>query len=199
MLTRNLRVLKTEAGFTLVELMVTIALVVVIGLTFFLFFQSNSTNYLSIQKDSTSMTTLSAQATRVANVVRSLTGIVSADNNDLIIYAYFYPSDAYVSKLHYYIAGGQLRADMTLMTANPPTGTPITTSTKTYVIVPSFYQPTGTNLFNYYDSGNVLLTAPVSDTNTIKMIQVNMATNLTGTANQQLNVQISLRNRKTNL
>lgn len=145
------------------------------------------------------MTALSAQATRVENVIRGLTGITSASNNDLSIYAYFYPSDAYVSLLHYYILNGQLVADMTLMTSNPPTGMQIAGSTKTYVIVPSLYQTTGVNLFNYYDSGNNLLTTPIADTNTVKSIQVNLAANLGVNGNQQLNVLVSLRNRKTNL
>lgn len=189
----------SQSGFTLVELMVTMALAVIVGLTFFTFFNNSSRQYLDIQKDSTNMTTLSVQATRIANVVRGLTGIISANNNDLVIYAYFYPSDAYVSQLHYYVSGGQLKADLTPMTANPPTGTPITASTKTYIIIPSFYQPSGTNLFTYYDAGNTILTPPISDTNIVKSVQINLASTLSSGGNQQQNLLISLRNRKTNL
>ena len=88
-----------QEGFSVVELLITLTLAVLIITIFITFFRTSLVQYLNIQKDGTSATTLAAQEARIANVLRGTTGIVSAASNDLVVYAYFYPSDAYVSKL----------------------------------------------------------------------------------------------------
>jgi hypothetical protein len=85
------------------------------------------------------------------------------------------------------------------MTANPPIGTPQTNKLKTYTIIDNFYQPSGSSLFTYLDSSGNALTLPISDLQTIKGVQVNLAAKGSNGSNQALNVQVSLRNRKTNL
>lgn len=195
----------SQSGLTLVELLVTIVLIGILSTTFSVFFKSSIFNYLDLQKDATSFTQLSSQAARVSNVLRSTTGIVSAGVNDLVVYAYFYPSDAYVSLLHYYVvsSGGtkQLRADLTPMTANPPIGTPISASTRTFVIIDDLYQPSGGALFAYLNANGGALTLPISDLQSIKGMRVSLAaqTVAAGGGNQAVTVEVSLRNRKTNL
>jgi hypothetical protein len=183
--------------------MVSIVLMAVIGTTFLVFFKSSLFSYLNLQSDATNMTQLNTQGMRVATVVRGITGINSAAASDLSIYSYFYPSDTYVSLVHYYLqtTGSitKVLADVTPMTANPPTGTPITASKKTYTIIASFYQPTGGTLFTYLDFSGNPLTLPITDLQTIKAIQVNLAVKDSAGTNQALNVQVNLRNRKTNL
>lgn len=188
-----------QTGFSVIELLIALTLAVLVGVMFFTLFKTNLVQYLNIQKDSTTATSLAAQESRMANVLRGTTGIVSANANDLVLYAYFYPSDTYVSQLHYYLSNGQLLAAMTRMTANPPTGTTVAGSTKTYVIVSNFYQPSGSSVFTYLDSSNAMLTTPVSDLNVIKAIQVNLAAKTSAGNNQTMSVQVDLRNRKTNL
>jgi prepilin-type N-terminal cleavage/methylation domain-containing protein len=201
MLVRNVR--KGSAGFTLIELMVSIVLMAVIGTTFLVFFKSSIFNYLNLQSDATSLTQINTQAMRVATVMRGVTGITSAANNDIVAYSYFYPSDSYVSLIHYYLqtTNGvtQLLADRTPMTANPPTGTLITSSEQTFTIIDNFYQPSGGTLFTYLDSSGNALTTPISDLQTIKGIQVSLAAKTSNSTNQTMSVQVSLRNRKTNL
>jgi len=156
-----------------------------------------------LQSDATSMTQVNTQAMRVATVMRGITDVTSASANDIVIYSYFYPQDAYVSVVHYYLqtSGGvtKLLADVTPMTSNPPIGTPITSKLKTYTVIDNFYQPTGVSLFTYLGANGNTLTLPITDMQTIKSIQVNLAAKLTGGANQTLNVQVNLRNKKTNL
>lgn len=192
-----------ETGFTLVELLVSITLIAIIGSTFLIFFKSSLFNYLDLQKDATSFTQLDTQVARVSNVLRSSTGIVSVDANDLVVYAYFYPSDIYVSLLHYYVATTsgvkQLKADLTPMTANPPIGSPITAQQRTFVVIDNLYLPNGTNMFDYFGAGNTQLSLPISDLQTIKSIRVNLAAQTARGGNQAINLQVSLRNRKTNL
>jgi prepilin-type N-terminal cleavage/methylation domain-containing protein len=192
-----------EAGFTLVEMLVSIVLVAIIGVTFLVFFKSALFSYLNLQADATSLTQLSSQEMRVATVLRGLTNINSASANDLSIYSYFYPSDTYVSLVHYYLhqtgTDKQLLADVTPMSANPPIGTPLTSQEQTFTVIDNFYQPTGGSLFTYLDSGNSPLNLPISDPESIKAIQVNLASSLTGGNTESVQVEVSLRNRKTNL
>ncbi len=194
---------KAQGGFTLVELMVSIVLISIIGTTFLTFFKSSLFNYLNLQSDASSTTQINTQAMRVATVMRGITGITSVAANDINAYSYFYPQDAYVSVVHYYIqttgTTKQLMADVTPMSSNPPIGTPQTSKKKTYLIIDNFYQPAGTNLFKYLDLSGNPLTLPISDLQTVKGIQVSLAAKQSNGSNQTLNVQVSLRNRKTNL
>lgn len=190
------------AGFTLVELLVVITLVAIMFVSFGTFFTNYLILYSKYQQDGSNFTELASQSQRVAQVLRGLTDIVSESSNDLTVYAYFSPSDTYVSEVHYYLNsnGTKLLADVTPMTANPPIGTPITSATKTYTIISNYYQASGTNLFTYYDASDTALTPPVSDEHSIIEIQVALAEPGSHTkTGQTLSVTVSLRNRKTNL
>jgi prepilin-type N-terminal cleavage/methylation domain-containing protein len=192
-----------EAGFTIVELLIVLLLLGLITTAIYMSFRTSFIEYFALQKDGSNFTQLSGQSQRVASVVRGLTDITSASSNDLLIYAYFAPTDTYVSQIHYYLNASKtiLLADVTPLTANPPNGTLITASKKTYTVIPNFYQATGVTLFTYLDAYNNALTLPISDLQTIKGIQVSLAVpggNAVG-GNQAMTIQISLRNRKTNL
>jgi len=167
------------------------------------FFKSSFFNYLNLQSDATSVSQINTQAMRVATVVRGTTGISTVAANDIVLYSYFYPQDAYVSLVHYYLqttgTTTKLLVDVTPLTANPPIGVTIPAKKKTFTIIDNYYQATGTNLFSYLDSSGTALTLPISDLQTIKGIQVNLAAKGSNKSNQALNLQVSLRNRKTNL
>jgi prepilin-type N-terminal cleavage/methylation domain-containing protein len=191
-----------ERGFTLVELMIVIVLIGIISGTMFLFFNNTFSQYFALQKDGSNFTNLATQSQRIGNVLRGLTDIISETSDDLVVYAYFAPSDTYVSQIHYYenADNTKLMADVTHMTANPPIGTLITSSEKTYTIIPNFYQASGVNLFTYLDASSNALTLPIADEHTIKAIQVNLAAQTSrSTTDQTMSLQVSLRNRKTNL
>jgi hypothetical protein len=177
------------------------SLTIIVTSSFYIFFKSSLFSYLNLQSQATNFTDVAIQSQRISSVVRGLTGIISAGNNDLQIYAYFYPQDAFVSQVHYYLNGTstQLLADVTAMTANPPTGTLITNSKKTYTIITNFKQGASTNLFQYLDASNTLLAVPVADLTAIKAIKINLAASAPANTNQMLTIQVSLRNRKTNL
>lgn len=190
------------AGFTLVELLITISLVAILFISFGTFFTNYLILYSKYQQDSGNFSELANESQRVASVLRGLTDITEESSNDITVYAYFSPVDTYVSQVHYYLngTGTKLMADVTPMTANPPTGTLITAQTKTYTIISNYYQATGVNLFNYYDASDTILPTPITDEHSIIDIQVNLAEPGTHTkTGQQLSVTVSLRNRKTNL
>lgn len=88
------------------------------------------------------------------------------------------------------------------MSANPPNGTLQTAQKKTYTIIENFQTITGVKLFNYLDSAGTTMNIPVADLHTIKGIRINLAVptkNPTENGNTTMSLQVSLRNRKTNL
>jgi len=177
-----------------------------VGAIMFISFSSFFMNYLILyskyQQDGSNFTELAHQSQRVADVLRGLTDIVSESGNSLTAYAYFSPADTYTSVVHYYLSsdGKSVMADVTPMTANPPTGTPITAKQKTYTIITSYYQPVGGSLFTYYDASGTALSLPIADEHSILEIQVNLAESASHSQNgQTLSTVVSLRNRKTNL
>jgi hypothetical protein len=190
-----------QSAFTLIELLIVITLTFIISIGFYTFFKTNLFTYLNLQKDATTFTDIAWQSQRVANVVRGLTDIVSAADEDLVMYTYFFPSDTYVSKVHYYLgnSGKTLYADVTPMTSNPPVGTPITANLKTHTIIPEYKQSGGVKLFEYLDTAGAPMALPIADLRMVKAIRVNLATTTSGQTNQAITLSVSLRNRKTNL
>ncbi|MDB5181631.1 MAG: hypothetical protein JWP13_394 [Candidatus Saccharibacteria bacterium] len=194
----------SASGFTLVELTVVITLVGLIATSAYTFFNTSFSQYLSLQAEGSSFTELATQSQRVANVLRGTTDILSASKDEIDCYAYFSPSDAFVSRIRYYKADNntKLLADVTRMTANPPTGVLIPESTQTFTIIDNFRNQAGVNTFSYLNASGGVLAMPISDLRTIKGIQVTLVShggNLSANSSQTISLQVSLRNRKTNL
>jgi prepilin-type N-terminal cleavage/methylation domain-containing protein len=192
---------RLQDGFTLVELMVVMTLVGIISTTFYVFFNDSLSQYLALQKDGSEFTDIAQQSQRVGNVLRGLTDIISETNTDITCYAYFSPNDNYVSKIHYYLNGPQtqLLADVTPMSANPPIGVELTAQAKTFSIIRDFYKSPSVNLFTYLDDAGSPMSLPVNDEHAIKGIQVGLAVQGSHSSNQAISIQVTLRNRKTNL
>ena len=192
------------AGFTLVELVIVIVMIGIIIVPMYTFFNTSFSQYISLQKEGSGLSDLTTQSQRIANVMRGVTGINSVTADSIDCYAYFSPSDDYVSHIRYYkdAANTQLLADVTRMTSNPPIGTEIPSTLHTYTIINNFFQGTGINTFTYLDDSGAALTLPISDLKTIKSIKVTLAVpdgNLSKNSSQTIFVQVSLRNRKSNL
>ena len=193
-----------QNGFTIIELSVSLVLIAIISITAFTIFNTSINNYLGLQQDAVEFDSLTAGSQRVGTVLRGLTDITIANANDITFYSYFSPNDAYVSLIHYYIAGSHasLFADVTPLDANPPNGNLITASKKTYTIIEDFYSQQNVNTFVYLDSTGAVLPMPISDLHTIKGMNVNLAVPIndpTANGSRTITTQVSLRNRKTNL
>ena len=191
-------------GFTITELTVVIVLVGILTIILYTVFNTSFLNYMGLEKDSSQFNTLAQQTQRVATVVRGLTDITTADNTEMQFYAYFSPNDSYVSQIRYYLAGTgpSLIADVTPMTANPPTGNLLTNQKRTYTIIPTVANQPSTPLFEYLDSVGTTLTQPISDLHNIKGVRVNLAQEMPGSNvsdDYTSSLTVSLRNRKTNL
>jgi type II secretory pathway pseudopilin PulG len=190
----------SEAGYSLVELLIVITLTVLIATPLVVFSYKGLTSYEFLQAQSNTSTELSTLSARIGKVVRGTTGILSAGANSLIIYGYFSPQDTTVKKIRYFIVGNNLEIGVT-----PPTGT---APNYTYnaadevVTITRVDLAMGANsLFTYYDdAGNVLPNGFA--TSQIKAIGLYVAAN---PRTKQLSVpiaittRVTLRNFKTNL
>jgi len=193
-----------QLGFTIIEVTIAMSLALLASITAYTVFSTLLNQYFGLQQDGSEFTDLAVQSQRIANVIRGSTDIISESASDLSVYAYFSPNDTFVSQVHYYLSADSksLMADITPMTANPPIGSPIVAQKKTYKIIDDYHALAGLNLFNYLDSSGNQLTLPIADENSIKEIQINLAVpanNPSKGGNQQMTLQVSLRNRKTNL
>lgn len=201
----NYKVLRSaQAGFSLIELMLVIAIVGVITTTIYTFFNNSVSQYIALQTNSVRHGELTVQSQRMASLVRGLTDINVATTSELSMYAYLSPRDTTVSLIRYYKSadGTKLYADVTPMSANPPTGTPVTADKKTITLLDNFYTVGGINLFTYLDSAGNTLANPVTDLRTIKGIKMTLAVTSTApvaNGNETVSVQVALRNRKSNL
>ena len=198
------KAIKNAAGFTIVELTVTMIIAALVSLTAFTVFNTLINQYFGLQEEGSEFTNLAVESQRVADVLRGLTDIVSESNTDITAYAYFSPDDSYVSLVHYYLNASSttLYADVAPMTANPPIGTPITAQKTTHIIINDYHVLTGVKLFVYLDDSNNVLALPIADEHTIKSIQINLAVPAdfpTPNGNQAMSLEVNFRNRKTNL
>ena len=198
------RIAHNEKGFTLLEMLITISLLAMVSLIFYSGFNTLVFQYFKMQKTATQFSDMAMASQRIANVLRGSTDFISVGSNDVTVYAYFYPSNQYVSQVRYYLnaANTALMADVTPMTANPPSGSPVTANKKTYTIIPNYYKATGVNLFTYLDASGNTLSLPVSDQHIIKGMNITLAvpkTDQGAAGSQNMALNVSLRNRKTNL
>lgn len=176
----------------------------VVSTTLFTFFNTQLNQYFKLSADSQNFSDLAVQSQRIAKVLRGATDISVANDSDITVNAYFAPRDSTVSQIRYYknAAGTKLYADITPYSSNPPSGTLQTNNKKTYTIIENFQTIAGFKLFVYLDSGGNVIPTPIGNLNTIKNIQINLAVpakNPTQNGNSTMTLQVSLRNRKTNL
>jgi prepilin-type N-terminal cleavage/methylation domain-containing protein len=193
-----------QSGFTITELTIVIVLISIVGIVFFTVTNNSINQYLSLQKDSVQFGDLALHSQKIAGVLRGITEISIADGNEITCYAYFAPNDTYVSLVNYYLndTNTKLLADVTPMTANPPTGTPITDETITHTIIDKYAYSEENDIFEYYDASGNAIESPVSNLNIIKGIQVNLTVPSEGpidNSSSTISTMVSLRNRKTNL
>lgn len=189
-----------QQGYTITELIVVMSLTAVVTTVAYTFFNTSFRQFLGLQQEGMSTSELAMQSQRIASVMRGATDVVTASSTEMKLNAYFSPNDAYVSEIRYYKSadGSKLLAYVVPYTANPPVGTLDTTKARTVTIVDNFKTKAGVNTFEYIDSSGQTMALPIGDLHTIKGLRVNLVSG-SNPNSSSLNVQVSLRNRKTNL
>jgi prepilin-type N-terminal cleavage/methylation domain-containing protein len=196
--------LRHSKGFSLAEIVIALSIIGILIVVMYPFFNTTLRQFFVLEQEGLMFGQLSMQSQRIAKVLRGATDITQATSTEVTAYAYFAPNDAFVSLIHYYknAAGTKLLADVTPMSANPPNGTLLTAQQRTVTIIDNFYSSAGVNTFEYLDSAGITLTVPIADLTTIKGARINLAVPITlpsQSGNDTITVQVSLRNRKTNL
>lgn len=196
--------LRRNQGFSLAEFVIVLAILGIIIVIAYPFFNTTLRQFFVLEQEGLMFGQLSTQSQRIGRVLRGAIDITQATPNEVTVYAYFAPNDAQTSLIHYYknAAGTQMFAEVTPMTANPPTGTLLTAQKRTVTIIPNFYSSPSVTTFEYLDASGATLSQPISDLHTIKGIRVKLAVPITlpsQTGNDTITTQVSLRNRKTNL
>ena len=195
---------RRNAGFGVAELVITLAVVATLIVIAYPFFSTTLRQFFTLEQEGLMFGQLSMQSQRVAKVLRGATDVTQATNDEVTVYAYFAPNDAYVSLIHYYKTNGgtKLKADVTPMSANPPAGTLLTAQQRTVTIIDNFYSSASIKTFEYLDAAGATLTLPIADLHTIKGMRVQLAVPITlpsQSGNDRITTEVSLRNRKTNL
>lgn len=192
-------------GFTIIELLVVLVVSSMVMMIVYLFFNTSFGQFVSLQQESAVYSDLAYQNQRVAGVIRSSVDVNTANENEIEVYAYFWPNDAYVSKVRYYLTENNTKmlADVTPMSENPPLGTPLVDKMKTYTILNKFSLNNNVRTFDYLDSAGNNLNMPITDLYTIKGVRINLGVPVSEVKKDSFtnntSVQVTLRNRKTNL
>jgi hypothetical protein len=192
------------AGFGVAELVIVLSVLAIIIVIAYPFFSTTLKQFFTLEQEGLMFGQLSMQSQRVGKVLRGATDVTQATNDEVTVYAYFAPNDTYVSLIHYYKTNGgtKLKADVTPMTSNPPTGTLLTAQQKTVTVIDNFYSSATIKTFEYLSASGATLTLPIADLHTIKGMRVNLAVPITlpsQSGNDMITTEVSLRNRKTNL
>lgn len=198
-------------GFTIIEAVVSMAILLMIGTGIIAFERSVLTNTKVMQAQLTAQQQIRKTLAGFVADLRSATqssggayAIDTAATSTLIFYANI-DSDASIERIRYFVATGTLRR-ATLK----PTGTVYNTANeKISTIVKDFANPTSTPIFTYYDTGYDGFTSSSTDPlpvpiniPSIRMIKMSLVVNPNGVrapVMQTYVTQVSLRNLKDNL
>lgn len=195
---------RRNQGFSLAEFVISLAILGIIVVVAYPFFNTTLRQFFVLEQEGLMFGQLSLQSQRIGKVLRGTIDMTQASNTEVTVYAYFAPNDAATSLIRYYKnpAGTKLYADVTPMTANPPTGTLLTAQKRTVTIIDNFYTNPSVNTFEYLDASGTTLALPITDLHSIKGIRVKLAVPITlpsQSGTDTIVTQVSLRNRKTNL
>jgi type II secretory pathway pseudopilin PulG len=207
----TMRILNTPRGFTIIEAVVSMAILLMIGTGIIAFERSVLTNAKVVQSGLNMgqqvRRTLSGFVADLRSATQSAAGAYAIDTaatSTLIFYANV-DSDSSIERIRYYVATGTLRRGVT-----KPTGTTYNLANeKTSTLVNDLSNPTSTPIFTFYDTGYDGFTSSSSDPlptpiniPSIRMIKMSLVVNPNGVrapVMQTYTTQVSIRNLKDNL
>lgn len=199
------------SGFTIIEVVVSIAILLMIGLGIITFERSVLTNTKVLQAELNSgqqiRRTLAGFVADLRSASPSSAGAYAIDTaatSTLIFYANV-DNDASIERIRYFVATGTLRRAVL-----KPTGTIYNVANEKFsTIINDLANPTSTPIFTYYDSGYDGFTSSSTDPlpipiniTSIRMAKMSIVVNPNGVrapVMQTYTTQVSIRNLKDNL
>ena len=199
------------SGFTIIEVVVSIAILLMIGLGIIAFERSVLTNTKVLQAELNSgqqiRRTLAGFVADLRSASPSSAGAYAIDTaatSTLIFYANV-DNDASIERIRYFVATGTLRRAVL-----KPTGTIYNVANEKFsTIINDLANPTSTPIFTYYDSGYDGFTSSSTDPlpipiniTSIRMAKMSIVVNPNGVrapVMQTYTTQVSIRNLKDNL
>lgn len=188
-------------GFSLIELLLSIFISTLIAGALVVIFRTFYTNLTQNQSQLDQQAKSANALERVSKHLRQTQTIESAQNQDLIFYAYYYPSDPTPDRLQVQISNNNLILGVIRPSGTAPNFTYPLANETTQIVAINIAN--GANpLFKYYDLNGNLLSSPLNPA-AIKMIEVNLwigaGQGITIPAPLLLSTKVNLRNLKNNL
>lgn len=203
----RLKLIKSDLGLTLVEVMLTVAVFSIISLAIFSLMSSYSKTsnlvevQLALQSDGrNSLSQMVNDLRRINQGSNGAFAIDSADATSFIFYSNI-DSDSYFEKVEYFISGNELRKSVT-----KPSGSPLVynSANKITTVLSKKNANGATPLFSYYDgtyAGTGSALALPVDVIEIRFVKINLVLDdnpSAPTAPLTMEAKVALRNLKNN-
>ncbi|MCL5410268.1 MAG: type II secretion system GspH family protein [Patescibacteria group bacterium] len=194
-----MRLQKNKKAFSLIEMVVTIALVSMITVIVTAFLSESIKSY-RMKRQSVKLEENAAQVMREFEIsTRAANEIIRASNNELVFLRYFDLTSASPTQVRYFIDGNTFKIGMTQPVGSEPN---VTYPSENEVIDLIIKDVVNTDLlFKYYDGSNLELAMPVNITD-IRMVGLSISLDKNGNlppAPITETTIVSLRNMKDNL
>jgi len=192
--------IKRQAGFTLIEVLIAMVMVVILAVLLGKVTIDGFTRYQYLQYQANGSADLSDILNRLSKVIRGTTSIDTAGTNNLTLYGYFVPQDVTVDKIRYFVSGTALKVGVTKPTGTAPNYT-YPAGNEVVTVITNNLTTSPNPIFTYFDdSGNQL---PNGFANSqIKQIGIYLSYNPSPHylhINISTGTRVTLRNMKTNL
>lgn len=188
-------------GFTIIELLLGILIAMTIAASSAALLRTYYDNFSRSQTQLDQQSENAGSLERIAKYLRQTQSIESAANQELIIYAYYYPDDPAPDRLHFSIANSTLILGVISPLGLAPNFTYSQETEVTQIVAVNLSN--GQNpIFKYYDLNGNLLASPPNPAG-VKMIEINLwigaGPGITLPPALLLSTKVSLRNLKNNL
>lgn len=196
-----MKIIKRQQGFTIVELILGVVIAMFIAASSAALLRTYYDNFSRSQMQLDQQSENAVSLERIAKYLRQAQSIESAANQELIIYASYYPDDPAPDRLHFSITNSTLILGIITPQGLAPDFTYSQETEVTQIVAVNLSN--GQNpIFKYYDlNGNLLTSSP--NPASIKMIEINLwigaGPGITLPPALLLSTKVSLRNLKNNL
>lgn len=199
----NNKKLKSESGFTLVEIVVTFGIIVFVMVIFNTYITGSyrTISFIdefneAVESAKKGINIMNQEIREADNAANGSYTIEAANEQEIIFYSDL-DIDSATEKIRYYLDGTELKKEVTEAGALPYnySGTP------TVSVLSQYVQNEDTPIFTYYDENNNLIADPPASINQIRLIHTYLEINVTperAPVNYAIETNVHIRNLKAN-